>query len=98
MNMQAMIKQAQKLQKDMMEEKKTIDEKLFEAENEMVSIKMKGTKHVVELKIKLDTIDVEDKEILEDMILVATNQVISKIEEETNEKMGKYTQGMSGMM
>ena len=97
MNIQAMMKQAQKLQKDMLNEKKQIDEKIFEGKSSFVSVKVKGTKEVVEVKIDIDSLDKDDIELLQDMILVAINDANRQIDAETEEKMGKYTKGMPGL-
>lgn len=97
MNIQAMMKQAQKLQKDMMEEKNAIDSMEFEATTSFVTVKMKGTKQVVDVKIDVESLDKEEIEMLQDMIMVATNECIKKIETETEKRLGKYTQGLPGM-
>lgn len=97
MNMQAMLKQAQQLQKKMLEDKKAIDEKVFEGKSSLVTVTMTGDKKTQSVKINADEISSDDIEMLEDMILLAFNDVISKIEKETNDKMGKYTQGMPGL-
>lgn len=96
MNIQAMMKQAQKLQKDMMDAKNQIDEKVFEGSSSIVSVQMKGTKELISVNIT-ETIDPDDKEMLEDMIVVAVNDAMKKIDKEVEEKMGKYTQGMPGL-
>lgn len=95
MNMQAMLRQAQKLQSEMMKEKKAIDETVFEGNSELVTIKAYGNKQIESINIKDEAM--EDKELLEDMLLIAFNDVINKIEKKTEEKMGKYTNGMSGL-
>lgn len=97
MNIQAMMKQAQKLQKDMLNEKSKIDEKIYEAKSSFVTVKVKGTKEVIEVKIDADTLEKDDIEMLQDMILVAINDANHQIDAETEEKMGKYTQGMPGL-
>lgn len=97
MNMQAMLKQAQKLQKDMMNEKNKIDETIFEGKSSIVSVKVKGTKEVVEINIDSDLIEKDEIEMLQDMIIVAINDAMKKIDKETENKMGKYTQGMPGL-
>lgn len=97
MNIQAMMKQAQKLQKDMLDEKAKIDEKIFEGKSSFVSVKVKGTKEIVEIKINNESIDSDEIEMLEDMLLVAINDAMKQIDKETEEKMGKYTQGMPGL-
>lgn len=97
MNMQAIMKQAQKMQKDMMKSQNEINNKVFESSNSMVQIKMKGTYEIEEFKIKIDCIDKEDIEMLEDSIKVAINNVIEQIKTETENKMGAYTQGLPGI-
>jgi len=98
MNMQNMISQINKMKKEMMEEKEKIDQNIFVSKNSGVLVEMKGTKELIKVEILFDEIKNEDKEMLEDMILVAINDVINQIENETNEKLGKYTQGMPGII
>ena len=88
MNIQAMMKQAQKLQKDMMEEKNKIDSEIFEGKSSIVT---------VEVKIDSEKIESDEIEMLQDMIVVAINDAMSKIDKETENKMGKFTQGMPGL-
>ena len=97
MNIQAMMKQAQKLQNDMLKEKKQIDEKIFEGKASLVTVKVKGTKEITEVKINAESLEKDDIEMLEDMILVAVNEANHKIDTETEEKMGKFTKGMPGL-
>lgn len=97
MNIQAMMKQAQKLQKEMMEEKDKIDHKEFTGSSSLVNIVMTGAKKVQKVNISLEQIEKEDIEALEDMIMVAFNDAIQQIDKETEEKMSKYTQGMPGL-
>ena len=95
MNMQAMLRQAQKLQSEMMKEKKAIDEKLFEGVSALVTVKAYGNRKIESVEIKDEAM--EDKEMLQDMLLIAFNDLIEKIDKKTEEKMGKYTNGMSGL-
>lgn len=97
MNMQAIMKQAQKLQTDMMNAKKEINETVYEASSSIVSVKMNGERKLIEVKIDADVLEKEDIEMLEDMILVAINDVNKKIDKDTETKLGKYTQGMPGL-
>ena len=97
MNIQAMMKQAQQLQKKMMDEKKAIDSKVFTGKSSLVTITMTGEKKVTGVDINLDEISSDDKEMLEDMIMLAVNDAITQIDKETEEKMGKYTQGLPGL-
>lgn len=97
MNMQAMLKQAQKLQKDMIETQKRINETIFTGSSSVVTAKLNGKKEIVDLKIDLEKLDAEDIELLQDMIIVAINDAIKQIDKETEEKLGAYTQGMPGL-
>ncbi len=97
MNMQAIMKQAQKLQNDMLTAKNEINSKIYEAQSSFVSIKMTGEKKLVEVKIDSENLDQDDIEMLEDMIVVAVNDANKQIDKETEEKLGKYTQGMPGL-
>lgn len=95
MNMQAMLRQAQKLQSEMMKEKKAIDETLFEGVSALATVKAYGNRKIESVEIKDEAM--EDKEMLQDMLLIAFNDLIEKIDKKTEEKMGKYTNGMSGL-
>ncbi len=97
MNIQAMMKQAQKMQKDMMNAKEEIDNTTFEGKSSLVSIEMKGTKEITKVKIDAEAIQSDEIELLEDMILVAVNDASKKVDQATENKMGKYTQGMPGL-
>ena len=97
MNIQAMMKQAQKMQKDMLKAKEEIDNTIFEGKSSFVSVEMKGTKELTKVKIDNDTLDKDEIEMLEDMILVAVNEASKKVDQMTEEKMGKYTSGMPGL-
>ncbi len=90
MNMQAMLKQAQALQKDMLKVKKEIDDSEFVGESSLVKVTLKGTKEVVEVKINAKSLDSDDIEALEDMLKVAINQASKKIDDITEEKMGRF--------
>ena len=97
MNIQAMMKQAQKLQNDMMKEKAVIDSTVYEGKSSLVSVKMNGKKELEEVKIDADKLEKEDIEMLEDMIVVAINEANKQIDKDTEQKMGKFTQGMPGL-
>lgn len=98
MNMQALMKQAQNLQKDMMKTKDEIDKMEFTAESSFVSVKVNGKKEVVKVQIKPDEdFDLSDIEMLEEMIQVAVNEAIKQVDKITEKKMGKYTSAMPGL-
>lgn len=98
MNMQAIMKQAQAMQKDMMKSKNQIDAMEFIGESSLVKVTVKGTKEVVKVEINKDTdLTSDELEILEDMILVATNNALKQVDEITEQKLGKYTSALPGL-
>lgn len=97
MNMQAIMKQAQKLQKEMTDEKNRIDAMEFEAQSSFVSVKMNGKKQVLSIKIDNPELSNEDLEVLEDLIMIAINNAGKKVDQEVGQKLGKYTQNMPGI-
>ena len=97
MNMQAMLKQAQKLQKDMMETQEKINETEFTGKSSIVTVKMNGKKELLDIKIDMEKIEEDDIELLQDMIIVAFNDAMKQIDKEIESKMGAYTKGMPGL-
>lgn len=98
MNMQAMLRQAQNLQKEMLNAKKKVDEMEFTSESSIVKITMKGTREVVAVEIKNDgNFDESDLEMLQDMLVVAFNDVNKKVDKALEDNVGKYTKGMPGL-
>ena len=91
MNIQAMMKQAQALQKDMLKVKEEVDNTEFTGESSLVKVTLKGTKEVIKVEIDAkDGLDSDDIEMLQDMIMVAINQANEKIDETLDKKMGKF--------
>lgn len=90
MNMQAMLKQAQALQKDMLKAKEEIDSTEFVGENSFVKVTLKGDREAVKVEIDSESLDKEDIEALEDMIVLAINDANKKIDKMTESKMGKF--------
>ena len=90
MNMQAMLKQAQALQKDMLKVKNEIDGTEFKGESSFVKVTMMGDKTLKSVEISADNLDKDDIEALQDMIVVAINEANKKIDAETEKKMGKF--------
>jgi len=98
MNMQALMRQAQNLQKDMLKTKEEIDKMEFIAESSFVSVKVNGKKEVLKVSIKPDAdFDISDMEILEELIQVAVNDALKQVDKITEKKMGKYTSAMPGL-
>lgn len=97
MNIQAMMKQAQKIQGEMLKEKEKIDQKDFVGKSSYVEATLKGNKTLSNIKIDQEKLEKEDIEMLEDMLVVAINDGMKQIDKEVDEKLGKYTKGMPGL-
>lgn len=92
MNMQAILKQAQNMQKDMLKTKEKIDNTIFTSENSLVKVEVNGTKKITSIKIKVeDGLEADEVEMLEDMVMVAINSAFEKVDKMTEEKMGKFS-------
>ena len=98
MNMQALMKQAQAMQKDMMNIKEELDNSTFEGSSSDVKVVVNGKKDIVSVKILDDKDILDDLSILEDMIMLAVNDAMKKVDAETEKKMGKYSNMMPGWM
>lgn len=98
MNMQALMKQAQQMQKEITSAQKEINEMEFSATSGVVTVTITGDKKVKSVKIIEDEVLKEDLSILEDMVLLAMNEAINKVDSKTQEKLGKYANMMPGMM
>lgn len=90
MNMQAMMQQAQKLQRDMLKAKDEVESKTFTSTQSFVTVVMKGNKQVTSVTIDKDELDKEDIEILQDLICLAVNENIKSIDKEMESKLGKF--------
>ncbi|MBQ1812586.1 MAG: YbaB/EbfC family nucleoid-associated protein [Bacilli bacterium] len=90
MNMQAMMQQAQKLQRDMLKAKNEVESKTFTSTQSFVTVEMKGNKEVMSVVIDSDKLDKEDIEILQDLICLAVNENIKNIDKEMEAKLGKF--------
>ena len=98
MNMQQLMQQAQRMQREITKKKEKIDNETFEGKSEWVSITFNGKREILSFKITKDgVIDEDDKEMLEDMIMLAIKDAFSKIDKETESKLGQYA-SMSGLM
>lgn len=96
MNMQALMQQAQKMQRDITKKKDELNKKIFEGTSELVDVVFTGDKKMVSVKIKSD-IDNDDKEIIEDMFVIAVNDAMAKIDKETESVLGAYGSQLGGL-
>ncbi|OLS33486.1 YbaB/EbfC family nucleoid-associated protein [Bacillus sp. MRMR6] len=96
-NMQNMMKQMQKMQKKMAEAQEELGQQKIEgtAGGGMVTVVVTGHKEVVDVIIKPEAVDPDDVEMLQDLVLAATNDALKKVEELTNNTMGQFTKGMN---
>ena len=96
MNMQQIMQQAQRMQRDITKKKEEIDKMEFLGKSEWVEIVFNGKREIKSFKILKDEIDVDDKEMLVDMIMIAIKDAFSKIDKESESKLGSYA-SMSGL-
>ena len=96
-NMQGMMKKMQKMQKEMVEAQDALSAQQFEgtAGGGMVKVVMNGQRQMLEINLDESVVDPEDIEMLQDLVVIATNEALKKVEETTNATMGKFTQGMN---
>jgi DNA-binding YbaB/EbfC family protein len=96
-NMQKMMKQMQKMQKDMQKAQEELAEKTVEgtAGGGMVTVVVNGQKQVIDVNIKEDVVDPEDIEMLQDLVLAATNDALKQMDDLTNNTMGQITKGLN---
>ena len=97
MNMQALMKQAQSMQKKMLDSKNEIEKMEFEGKSELVTIKINGKREVLNVEIKETSLEKDDIEILQDMIAIATNDALKQIEKVTNEKLGSQAGALGSL-
>lgn len=99
-NMQNLMRQAQKMQEDMQNKMKEADEELANttltatAGGGMVEVSILGNKTITKISIKSEVIDPDDAEMLEDLIIAATNEAIQKADELEKKLKGNITGGL----
>ncbi len=91
-NMQAMMRQAQKMQQDAMKAKEELDNTVYEgtASGEMVKVEINGAFEMQSVKINPAVVDPDDIEMLEDLIVAAYNDAKSKADSDKSSKMGAF--------
>ncbi|QTN01229.1 YbaB/EbfC family nucleoid-associated protein [Sediminibacillus dalangtanensis] len=96
-NMNKMMKQMQKMQKDMMKAQEELQEMSFEgtAGGGMVKVTANGKKEITDIQLNEEVVDPDDLEMLQDLILAATNDVLKQVEDKTNDTMGQFTKGLN---
>ncbi len=97
-NMSNLMKQAQRMQRQMEEGQKELETKEFTAAagGGAVEVTVTGKKEVVRVKLSEEVVDPDDIEMLQDLIVAATNEAMRKADEANAELMGKMTGGLGG--
>ena len=98
-NMNNLMKQAQRMQKQMEESTKELESMEFTATSGggAVSVTVSGKKEVTKVKLSEEVVDPDDIEMLEDLIVAATNEALRKMEEENAAVMSQLTGGLGGL-
>ena len=98
-NMNNLMKQAQKMQKQMEEATKELEEKEITAAagGGAVEVTISGKREVTKVKLAEEVVDPDDIEMLEDLIMAATNEALRQIEEASQQSMSKIPGGLGGM-
>ena len=97
-NMSNLMKQAQKMQRQMEEGQKELETKEFAAAagGGAVEVTVNGKKEILRVKLSEEVVDPEDIEMLQDLIMAATNEALRQAEEASSELMGRMTGGLGG--
>ena len=97
-NMNNLMKQAQRMQRQMEETTKELEEKEYTAAagGGAVTVTVSGKKEVVKIKLAEEVVDPDDIEMLEDLIMAATNEALRQMEELSQQSMSKITGGLGG--
>ena len=97
-NMNNLMKQAQRMQRQMEEGQKELEVKEFTATagGGAVEVKVNGKKEIVSVKLSEEVVDPEDIEMLQDLIVAATNEALKQAEEASEQLMGRMTGGLGG--
>ena len=96
MNINALMQQAQRMQRDLEKAQKELNATLFEFDSAggAIHISIYGNRKIEKIDIDKDAIDPEDKEMLEDMIKIAVNDAIEAIDKENEKIQSKLANGM----
>ena len=97
-NMSNLMKQAQRMQRQMEESQKELETKEFSATagGGAVEVTVSGKKEIISVKLSEEVVDPEDIEMLQDLIVAATNEALRKAEDENAAIMSKMTGGLGG--
>ena len=96
-NMQAMLRQAQKMQEDMAAKQEELDAREYDisAGGGVVNVKINGKKEILAIDLSPEIVDPDDIETLSDILVAAVNEAIKRVEETNSEELGKITGPMN---
>ena len=96
-NMQAMLRQAQKMQEEMAAKQEELDAREYDisAGGGVVNVKINGKKEILAIELKPEIVDPDDIETLSDILVAAVNEAIKRVEDTNAEEMGKITGPMN---
>ena len=96
-NMNNLMNQAQRMQRQMEENQKEMETKEFEAKagGGAVSVTMTGKREITKVVLDPEVVDPDDIEMLQDLIMAATNEALRMVDDANNEIMGKMAGGMN---
>ena len=99
-NMQAMIRQAQKMQEDMAAKQEELNAREYDisAGGGVVNVKINGQKEILAIDLQPEIVDPDDIETLSDILVAAVNEAIKRVEDDAAAEMSKVTGGMGAMM
>lgn len=97
-NMNNLMKQAQKMQKQMAETQKALEEKTYNASagGGVVTVTVSGKKEITAVKLAEEVVDPDDIEMLEDLIIAATNEALRAADADSQTQMAKFAGGLGG--
>lgn len=98
-NMQQMLRQAQKMQQDLLAAQESLKHEVVDASagGGMVTVEVTGDLNVKSIKIAPDAVDPDDVEMLQDLVLAAVNEALRAAQELASTKLGGITGGLGGL-
>ncbi len=96
-NMQAMIRQAQKMQEDMAAKQAELDAREYDisAGGGVVNVKINGKREILAIDLAPEIVDPDDIETLSDILIAAVNEAIKRVDDTNNEELNKITGPMN---
>ncbi len=99
MNIQNLMREAQKMQKSLQKTQEELANTNYEGTSSLVKVVLNGNKDIVSVKFDInEDFEKDDIEMLEDMVMVAFREASKKVDEDKEKKLGKYGQGLTGLM